>query len=189
MIRIVTAGRLRRMSEATEQARTRAREVQEQADAALSRHLKQVWELTGRAERAEHAAPTAAWDKEVAEAALKVLREETNRLEDSLEAAAEQAAERGEEIRRLCGELETAEQNVPLVLLLHGGEPHSIHRSRQDAYAYAATRGAPVHGWVPSDEHPAAEVAWRSVPFTPDEAVRDFRAVSVSSSEGSEGQA
>ncbi|MGW3493369.1 hypothetical protein [Streptomyces sp. NPDC001020] len=156
MIRIVTAARLRRRREAIEQAHTRAREVQEQADAALSRHLKQVWELTARAERAERSASMADWGKELAEAAAKVLREELE--------AAQQAGR-------------------TLFLLLHYGEPHSIHGSREDAYAYADTQGTPVHRWVTGVHRPAAELPWVLIPFTQDEAVKGFRSVMVRSPE------
>ncbi|WP_128381099.1 hypothetical protein [Streptomyces cavernae] len=170
MIRIVTSGRLARLHEDAEQARTRAREVQGQADAAWGRHVRETWELTARAETAESDAG--------------ILRDHVFELEAALKDARAAFAERREEIRRLREELEAARLNGRwLVLLLHYGEPHSIHRSQQDAYAYAATQGAPVHGWVAGDERPAAEVCWQLIPFTQDEAVTGFRSVTVPSQE------
>ncbi|MFD5582227.1 hypothetical protein ACFWII_00255 [Streptomyces sp. NPDC127063] len=151
MIRIVTAGRVRRLEQDAEQARTRAREIQGQADAAWRRHVREVWELTARAESAESDAG--------------ILRKQTYRLEAA-----------SERVRLLEGELEAAKRSGrSLVLLLHWGEPHSIHRSREDAFAYAATQGAPVHGWTPSDERVHAEATWQTIAFTADETVMGFR--------------
>lgn len=176
MIRIVTAGRLRRLREDAAQARARAREVQEQADAAWARHVREVWELTSRVE------------SEASDAAI--LREDCFRLHDAFKDLEIVLGERAERIRLLGEELEAARlAGRSLVLLLHWGEPHSIHRSHEDAYAYAATQGAPVHGWVAGDERPAAEVTWRAIPFTRDEAVMGFRDASVPSSGGREGAA
>ncbi|WP_406293976.1 hypothetical protein [Streptomyces sp. NBC_00624] len=53
MIRIVTAARLARLATETEQARSRVSQVQEQADAAFSAHLRAAAELIERAEQAE----------------------------------------------------------------------------------------------------------------------------------------
>ncbi|MEW2487377.1 hypothetical protein [Streptomyces sp. NPDC048411] len=53
MIRIVTRARLARLSAEAKEARDRASQVREQADAAFSTHLRTVAELSGRAETAE----------------------------------------------------------------------------------------------------------------------------------------
>ncbi|WP_109006082.1 hypothetical protein [Streptomyces rishiriensis] len=176
MICIVTAGHLRRMSEAAARARARAREVQGLADAAWARHVREVWELTARAE------------SEKTDAAI--LREDCFRLRDALTAMETALGERAERIRVLGEELEAARlAGRSLVLLLHWGEPHSIHSSHEDAYAYAATKGVPVHAWKAGDERPASQVLWRLLTFTRDEAVKGFRDASMPSPEGWEGAA
>ncbi|MFG2130668.1 hypothetical protein ACGFNV_23020 [Streptomyces sp. NPDC048751] len=164
MIRIVTAGRLRRLTEDAERARDRAREVQGQADAAWARHVREVWELTARAE------------SEQTDAAI--LREDCFRLHDALTAMESDLGEREERIRLLGAELEAARlEGRSLVLLLHWGEPHSIHRSHDDAYAYAAQHGAPLGTWGPVRERPFTHVRWVSVPFVREQAVKGFRSV------------
>lgn len=176
MIRIVTAGHLRRLEREAEQARARAREVQAQAVTAWGRHVRELFAVTDRAERAE--------------AATAEVGEFLARAVDELSAAQQELLLKGIEIRRLREELEGARWEGPwLVLLLHRGEPHSIHRSQGDAHAYVATLGVPVQAWEPSDERPASEVLWRLVPFTRDEAVNGFRSVSVPSPTGWEGAA
>ncbi|MFG2131503.1 hypothetical protein ACGFNV_27300 [Streptomyces sp. NPDC048751] len=176
MIRIVTAGRLRRLTEAADQARARTREVQGQADAAWVRHVREVWELISRAE------------SEQTDATL--LREDCFRLLDALNDLEIVLGEREERIRLLGEELEAAQlEGRSLVLLLHWGEPHSIHRSHEDAYTYAAAKGVPVHAWQAGDERPASQVLWRLVTFTRDEAVKGFRDASVPSPGGWEGAA
>lgn len=168
MIRIVTAGRLRRLAEESEQARARARDVQAEAEAAWAGHVREVWELTSRAESAGSDAA--------------ILREEILRLEAVLNEARTELALMGEELEasRLAG---------PLVLLLHYGEPHSIHRSHADAFAYTATCGVSVNTWGPRSDRPVADVNWVSIPFTLDEAVKGFRSVAARSPEGWEGAA
>lgn len=176
MIRIVTAGRLRRMSEEVEQSRTRARAVQGQADTALARHLQQVWELTARAEKAEAAASAAGWDKDVAEAAVKVLREEADRPIAALEGAEDERDRRGELIERLSKEMEAAKRaGRSLVLLLHYGEPRSIHRSAEAARERVAALD-PAAVWGPRTDRPACEVAWRMLDFTAEEGGSDYLA-------------
>ncbi|MEU7051277.1 hypothetical protein [Streptomyces eurythermus] len=176
MIRIVTAGRLRRLEQTAGQARTRAREVQGQADAAWVRHLRVVRELTDRAESGESDAA--------------ILRELVAEFEAALRKAESAAEVLRERVRLLEAELEDARRvGRSLVLLLHWGEPHSIHRSAQDAYAYAATRGVPVNTWGPSSDRPASEVKWRLVPFTQDETVKGLRSVAVPALQGGEGAA
>lgn len=197
MIRLVTAGRLRRLEQTAGQARTRAREVQGQADAAWVRHLRVVRELTDRAESGESDAAIlrelvaefeAALRK--AESAAEVLRELSDRQEAALERADIDASVLRERGRLLEVELEDARRaGRSLVLLLHWGEPHSIHAGREDAYAYAATRGVPVNTWGPSSNRPASEVNWRLVPFTQDETVKGLRSVAVPAPQGGEGAA
>ncbi|MEV5437223.1 hypothetical protein AB0K80_14580 [Streptomyces sp. NPDC052682] len=197
MIRFVTAGRLRRLEQEAEQARACAREVQGQAGAAWGRHVREVWDLTARAETAESDAGIlrdhvlefeAALKK--AEARAEMLREYADRQEAVLERTDADATVLRERVRLLEAELAEARQvGRSLVLLLHWGQPHSIHRSHEDAYAYVATRGVPVHAWAPSDERPAAQVLWRLVTFTRDEAVKGFRDASAPSPGGREGAA
>ncbi|MER5716128.1 hypothetical protein [Streptomyces sp. NPDC002132] len=176
MIRIVTAGGLRRLREDAEQARARAREVQGQADAAFRGHVRTVWELTSRAEAAESDAG--------------ILREHVAEMEAALKRARADVAERAEHVGRLLGELLAARrEDCSLVLLLHYGEPHSIHTDACAARAYVATRGVPVHAWGPGDERPAAQVLWRILPFTRDETVKGFRSVDVAPPGGQEGGA
>ncbi|MER5980142.1 hypothetical protein ABT142_27090 [Streptomyces sp. NPDC001857] len=176
MIRIVTASGLRRLREDAEQARARTRKVQGQADTAFSEHARQVWELTSRAESAESDAG--------------ILREQVAEMEAALKRARADVAERAEHVGRLLGELLAARrEDCSLVLLLHYGEPHSIHTDAGAARAYVATRGVPVHAWVSGDERPASQVLWRILPFTRDESVKGFRSVDGAPPDGREGAA
>ncbi|MEV5248431.1 hypothetical protein [Streptomyces werraensis] len=162
MIRFVTAGRLRRLEEEAEQARTRMRAVQAQAAAAWCRHVREVWDLTVRAETAESDAA--------------ILRGHVEEYQ--------------ERVRLLAAELAAAEEaGLSLVLLLHWGEPHSIHASRECAFAYAATQDAPIDGWVPSDGRVHAEVAWQVLAFTRDESVMGLCRLPVRSPQDREGAA
>ncbi|WP_338682182.1 hypothetical protein QD712_06970 [Streptomyces acidiscabies] len=135
MIRVVTAARMRRLREDADQARARAREVRGQADTAWSEHVRQVRELTARAESAESDAA--------------ILRD----LVDEFAAALKQAR------------ADLAEAVPPagpsVVVLLHRGEVHSVHASVHDAEAHAAAHGADPSGWVPASARPAREVTWR----------------------------
>ncbi|MFJ7337031.1 hypothetical protein ACIQUU_27765 [Streptomyces sp. NPDC101116] len=157
MIRIVTAGRLRWLEREAEQAGVRAREVQSQADAAWRRHVRELFAVTGRAERAE--AATA----EVGAILAGAMSE--------LSAAQQELLLKDIEIRRLRQELE----GRTLTVLLHYGEPHTIYASREDAYADTATHGADPGAWVPSGERPAAECKWRCEAFTYNAASNGFR--------------
>ncbi|MEU7051490.1 hypothetical protein [Streptomyces eurythermus] len=182
-MRIVTAGRLRRLERTSDRARARAREVQGQADAAWVRHLRLVRELTDRAEMAESDAAILRDHVVEFEAALR-------KAKVALERADIDASVLRERVRLLEAKLEDARRaGRSLVLLLHWGEPHSIHAGREDAYAYAATRGVPVNTWGPSSDRPAAEVNWRLVPFIGDETVRGLRSVAVPAQQGGEGAA
>ncbi|AOR32657.1 hypothetical protein BFF78_17730 [Streptomyces fodineus] len=153
MIRIVTAARLLRMSAETEQARTRAREVQGQAAAAWSRHVRELYAVTDRAERAETV--TSELDEIVA------------RAMEELSAAQQELLLKDIEIRRLREELQAGPvEGQTLTVLLHYGEPHTIYASREDAFADTAAHGMPAdHVWQRCDERPAAAFTWRCEAF------------------------
>ncbi|MFC9132877.1 hypothetical protein ACFT4A_39405 [Streptomyces sp. NPDC057099] len=163
MIRIVTTGHLRRVEQEAEQARTRAQDVQAQADTAWGRHVRELFAVTDRAERAE--ATTA----EVGELLSGAMAE--------LSAAQQELLLKDIEIRRLRQELEGESlEGRTLTVLLHYGEPHTVYASREDAYADTATHGvAPDAVWVPSGERPAAECEWRCEAFIYDAASNGFR--------------
>lgn len=164
MIRIVTAARLRKLSAAVEHAQASARQVQEQADCALWGHVHAELELAERAESAERAAA--------------VIREEVAALEAALKEAQADLAAREERIDLLFRELEAARQEGrSLVLLLHYGEPHSIHRSQQAVQDYAATLGVSRTSWVSRTDRPASEVVWRMIYFAARRGSNDYLAV------------
>ncbi|MGA4801242.1 hypothetical protein [Streptomyces lavendulocolor] len=148
MIRLVTRRRMRELTDHAHQARTRAQEVQGQADVAYAAHLRAQAALTERAVSAESDAA--------------ILREHVGELHEALTRVRAEAS-------RLEGR--------SLMLLLCFGEPHSIHLTREDAYAYAATQGAPVNAWVTTAEVQTERVPWRCVPFTYDPATTGFRSV------------
>ncbi|MGW9079680.1 hypothetical protein [Streptomyces kronopolitis] len=172
MIRIVTRTRLAALQREADRARAQAREVQGQADAAYACHVRAAWNLTAEAEAAERAAETARTQAEDLAQALERLQEELVQTQGTV---AEQAA-RIEELSA------PAPAGASMVLLLHYSRPHSIHPDKPAAYAYAATLGVPMNGWV-SDERPAAEAWWRCEPFIYDAAADHFRSVSAPSVE------
>lgn len=163
MIRLVTAGHLHRLGEEAEQARTRAREVQGQADAAWSQHIRELYAATGRAERAEAAT------SEVGEILAHAMQE--------LSAAQQELLLKAIEIRRLREELTgEPQEGATLTVLLHHGEPHTIYASREDAHADTATHGAPAdHVWQPCGERPAAAFTWRCEAFIYNPVSNGFR--------------
>ncbi|WP_033312281.1 hypothetical protein RFN58_19765 [Streptomyces iakyrus] len=162
MIRIVTTGRLRRLERETEQARIRARDTQAQADAAWGRHVRELFAVTNRAERAE--AATA----EVGELLAGAVAE--------LSAAQQELLLKDIEIRRLREQLEgESMEGRSLTVLLHYGEPHTIYACREDAYADTATHGADPDRWVPSGERPASASMWRCEAFIYNAASNGFR--------------
>ncbi|MEV7079732.1 hypothetical protein AB0N88_14455 [Streptomyces sp. NPDC093516] len=163
MIRIVTAGRLHQLEQDAEQARSRAQDVQAQADAALGRHVRELHAAADRAERAEAAT------SEVGAILSRALEE--------LSAAQQELLRKDIEIRRLRAELEgESMEGLSLTVLLHYGEPHTIYASREDAYADTATHGASRSTvWVPSGERPAAECRWRCEAFIYNAASNGFR--------------
>ncbi|MET8575446.1 hypothetical protein [Streptomyces sp. NPDC005012] len=165
MIRIVTGARLAGLRQEATQSRARAVEVQERADAAYAVHQCEIRVLREQAASAENDAA--------------VVREEAVALEKALAAVRSELAERGERLETVERELSTVRRTGAFVyLLLHHGEPHSIHLTEDDAHAYAATRGAPRTGWVRETGRPPGAVpTWRCVPFTADADTFGFRSV------------
>ncbi|WMD03217.1 hypothetical protein [Streptomyces sp. FXY-T5] len=163
MIRIVTASRLRRLERETGQARTRARDTQAQADAAWGRHVRELFAVTDRAERAEVATD------EAGELLAGAVAE--------LSAAQQELLLKDIEIRRLREELEgESMEGRSLTVLLHYGEPHTIYACREDAYADTATHGtSPTAVWVPAGERPASASMWRCEAFIYNAASNGFR--------------
>ncbi|QFQ99750.1 hypothetical protein F9278_30390 [Streptomyces phaeolivaceus] len=142
MIRIATVGLLRRLRADADGARAHARETRGQADAAFGEYVRQVWELTARAESAESDA--------------SILREQVGEIEAALKQAHTDLA--AAEAAPLAGR--------SVVLLLHFGEVHSVHASVHDAEEHAAAHGADPSGWVPVSARPAHQVTWRMLGTT-----------------------
>ncbi|MGA5041641.1 hypothetical protein ACPCA8_31970 [Streptomyces capoamus] len=198
MIRVVTAGRLRRQQEAVEQARTRAREVQGQADAAWGRHVRELRSLTARVETAESDAGILRAQVYGLVADLEQAEENTSEVGallsgalKELSAAQQELLLKDIEIRRLRAELKgESMQGRTLTVLLHYGEPHTIYASREDAYADTAAHGAaPDTVWVPSGERPAAECKWRCEAFIYNADSNGFRRASMLAPKPIEGAA
>ncbi|MFJ9408920.1 hypothetical protein [Streptomyces sp. NPDC101393] len=178
MIRIVTRTHLAHLTEQADDAHARVREVQGLADAAYGSHIREVFALTARAEDAEKGAENASRNFRLIAIAL----------EDTAAKLAKARAELADMAERV-QELSAPAEGAFMVLLLHYGEPHSIHPDQAAAYAYAATLGAPLSGWRLADERPAAAVPWRCVPFIYDAGRDYFRSVTAPSIEPSEGAA
>ncbi|MFF4278740.1 hypothetical protein ACFY0Z_08085 [Streptomyces kronopolitis] len=178
MIRIVTRTRLTALQQEADQARARSREVQASADAAYARHVRTAWNLTAEAEAAERAAET-----ERADAVM--VRELLECTEALLASARATVAEQTAQIEALS----KTPADASMVLLLHYGQPHSIHPDKAAAYAYAATLGAPSNGWVPVGERLAAELRWMCTPFIYDAGRDHFRSVAAPVVEASGGAA
>ncbi|MEU7424415.1 hypothetical protein [Streptomyces sp. NPDC040750] len=165
MIRLITAERLRRLCEDTEQVRTHAREVQGRADAAYSRYVRELYAVTGRAERAE------ATTTEVGAILAHAMEE--------LSAAQRELLLKDIEIRRLRRELagESLEGRT-LTVLLHYGEPHTIYASYEDAHADTTAHGMSADSvWQRCDERPASAFKWRCEAFTYNADSNGFRRV------------
>jgi hypothetical protein len=176
VIRIVTAGRLCQLEETADEARGRAREVQAQADTAWSRHVRELYAVTDRAERAETAT------SEVGEMLARAMEE--------LSAAQQELLLKDIEIRRLREELEDESmEGRTLTVLLHYGEPHTVYASREDALADTATHGADPDGWVPSGERPPSESMWRCEAFIYNAASNGFRRANLPDPKPIEGAA
>ncbi|SED56499.1 hypothetical protein SAMN05216532_4954 [Streptomyces sp. 2231.1] len=153
MIRLVTAGRLRRLREDADQARMDARAAQGQANAAWSQHVRELYAVTDRAERAEAAT------SEVGVILARAMQQ--------LSATEQELLLKAIEIRRLRTELEAGPvEGSALTVLLHYGEPHTVYATREDALADTATHGVPTGTpWGPADEHPASASMWRLAAF------------------------
>ncbi|MFE4717707.1 hypothetical protein [Streptomyces sp. NPDC056453] len=171
MIRIVTTPRLESLEYACRTAREYVREVAGSANEAFGEHVRELYAVTDRAERAE------ATTNEVG-AILKRAMEE-------LAAAQQELLLRDIEIRRLREELEGERvAGQTLTVLLHYGEPHTIYRSREDAYADTTVHGRPTdHVWRPRGERSARECEWSCEPFNYDGASNGFRRVFMASPE------
>ncbi|WP_421109720.1 hypothetical protein [Streptomyces sp. NEAU-S77] len=166
----MTSRRLRQLSTRCEQAQDRAREVQGQADQAYSGHIRALYDVTARAEEAEGDAAV------IREEAVQ-LKADLDDAAAELDAARAELAARSDRIAVLGKELEAARlAGRSLALLLHFGEPHSIHRTVETAKDYLATRGVPRDGWVPGDGRSDREVVWRLRVFTAEEGRDDFMA-------------
>ncbi|MGW7275385.1 hypothetical protein ACWGH5_33295 [Streptomyces sp. NPDC054864] len=165
MMRIVTQARIDQLTKDEATADERARQVTAAANEAFGRHVRELYAVTGRAERAEATA------SEVSEILAHAL--------DELAAAQEELLLKGIEIRRLREELESEPlEGRTLMVLLHYGEAHTIYGSREDAYADTATHGVSAGtAWVPARERPAGEAKWLLSPFMYDAASNGFRRV------------
>ncbi|MFD8780183.1 hypothetical protein [Streptomyces sp. NPDC059916] len=163
MIRIVTTPRLESLEYASRTAREHVREVAGSANEAFGEHVRELYAVTDRAERAE------ATTSEV-DAILKRAMEE-------LAAAQKDLLLKDIEIRRLRTELEKEPlEGQTLTVLLHWGEPHTIYRSREDAYADTAVHGKPQdHVWKCCDERPPREFEWRVETFIYNAGSNGFR--------------
>ncbi|WP_326768134.1 hypothetical protein OG978_29700 [Streptomyces sp. NBC_01591] len=78
---------------------------------------------------------------------------------------------RVERAEHVCSSLRAALEDAhsglkTAVLLLHYGEPHSIHLSLQAAEDHAVELGADRACWGPGTGLPASQVAWRAMPFS-----------------------
>ncbi|MFI6640126.1 hypothetical protein [Streptomyces sp. NPDC050504] len=162
MIRIVTKKRLALLEADTRAAFERARQAAEAAGKASARHAVELFDVTGRAERAESAAAEAG-------ALLSGALEE-------LGAAEEELLLKDIERRRLREELvEALLPTRQVFVLVHYGTPWMVYHSREDAYADTATHGAPADAaWGPVRTF-WADAEWLLSAFTYDPAARGFR--------------
>ncbi|MFF7797513.1 hypothetical protein [Streptomyces olivaceus] len=163
MIRIVTRARLAQLEDDARTANEQAQQTNGAANEAFGRHVRELYAVTDRAERAE-AATT-----EVGALLSGALAE--------LSAAQQELLRKDIEIRRLREDLSRGpREGETLTVLLHYGEPHTIYASREDAYADTATHGAdPDAVWVPAGERPPSASMWRCEAFIYDAAGNGFR--------------
>jgi hypothetical protein len=163
MIRLVTAARLERLEADASAAHEHARQTSTAANVAFGEHVRELYAVTGRAEQAETA--TAEVDAILSLALRELATAQKELLLNDI--AIGRLREELAEARRSGGEL---------TLLMHYGRPHTIYRSREDAYTDTATHGAPAGAqWVPSGERPAAECEWRVEAFIHDASTKGFR--------------
>ncbi|WP_371555645.1 hypothetical protein OG416_14470 [Streptomyces longwoodensis] len=162
MIRIVTRAHIAQLEHDTRTAAEHARQTSGAANEAYGRHVRELYAATDRAEQAE------ATTSEVGTLLAHAMAE--------LSAAQQELLLRDIEIRRLRQELEgESMEGRTLTVLLHYGEPHTVYASREDAYADIATHGVIPGAWVPGDERPVGEVAWRCEAFIYNAASNGFR--------------
>ncbi|MFH8733884.1 hypothetical protein [Streptomyces sp. NPDC017964] len=170
MIRIVSTLRLEQLEYDSRAAREYVREVAVSANEAFGEHVRELYAVTDRAERAE------ATTSEVAEILARTRTE--------LSAAREELLLKDIEIRRLREELEGEPvEGQTLTLLTHYGEPHTVYASREEAEGDTATHGVPADAWVPASGRPAADVQWRCESFIYDAGSNGFRRVFMASPE------
>ena len=86
---------------------------------------------------------------------------------DGIEAALADAASERDRLEGLLADARRAAEGPrSLVVLLHWGDVHSVHRSVHDAEECAARDGADPAGWTSPTMLPAHRVAWRTVVVT-----------------------
>ncbi|MEV5356964.1 hypothetical protein [Streptomyces sp. NPDC052693] len=177
MIRIVTRSRIARLQNEARAAVEQARQTSATANKAFGRHVRELYAVTDRAERAEADAA------EVGEFLSRTLEE--------LFAAQRELLLRDIEIRRLRQEREGESlEGRTLTVLLHYGEPHTIYATRQEAHADTATHGMPAdHVWKPCGEHPASAFKWRCEAFIYNPASNGFRRAQMPAPKPIEGAA
>ncbi|GGS92470.1 hypothetical protein [Streptomyces violaceus] len=162
MIRIVTWARLAQLEDDARTANEQARQTSGAANEAFGRHVRELYAVIDRAERAE--------------AATSEVGALLSRAVEELSEAQQELLLKDIEIRRLRQELEGESlEGRTLTVLLHYGEPHTIYASREDAYADTATHGADPDGWVPSGERPPSASMWRCEAFIYNAASNGFR--------------
>lgn len=163
MIRIVTGARLAQLEDDARAAGEHARQTTAAANEAFGRHVRELYAVTDRAERAE-----------ATTAEVGVL---LSRAVEELSAAQQELLCKDIEIRRLREELRRGPaEGDTLTVLMHHGEPHTVYASREDAYADTATHGCPAdHAWTPCGERPAAAFTWRCEAFIYNPGSNGFR--------------
>ncbi|MFG3364695.1 hypothetical protein ACGF0K_06930 [Streptomyces sp. NPDC048156] len=163
MIRIVSALRFEHLESDARAALESARQITADANEAFGEHVRELYATTDRAERAE------ATTSEVGAILKRAMQE--------LAAAQEELLLKDIEIRRLREELESERvEGQTLTVLLHYGQPHTIYRSLDDAFADTAVHGKPAdHFWRPRGERSARECEWSCEPFIYDAASNGFR--------------
>ncbi|MCX4575901.1 hypothetical protein OHB41_22450 [Streptomyces sp. NBC_01571] len=167
MIRLVTASRLERLEAAASVAREHARQTSSAANEAFGRHMRELYAVTDRAERAEATATEVGTILAHAMAELSVAQQELLLKDIQIRRLREEQAARSMEGRTL-------------TVLLHYGEPHNIYACREDLYADTATHGVPAGAaWVPLGERAASACEWSCAAFIHDATSHGFRRASL----------
>ncbi|MBZ6131366.1 hypothetical protein [Streptomyces olivaceus] len=166
MIRLITRARLARLEDTARKASEQARQTSGAANEAFGRHVRELFAVTDRAERAE------ATTTEVGALLSRAVEE--------LSEAQQELLMKDIEIRRLREELSRGPvAGETLTVLMHHGEPRAVYASREAAHADTATHGCPAdHVWKRCDERPAAAFTWRCEAFIYDPASHGFHRVS-----------